>query len=493
MLEKIDLEEKLSKKDYDKQYELLGEKLGELQRAYREANIPMLILFEGWHGSLRSQIINNLMQKLDARGFRVYSALKFKNEEENAPLLKSFWQRLPAKGGIAVYHRGWYFPLKESLLFDKDKRDDFAIDIKHINAFEKELFDDDYAILKFFIHLSEKQVKKNLDTMSKNYGKAWEKLEVNDDKGIDYQDCLKVHEQILAASDTEEVPWHIISGDDRRYAEIQIYQIMINYLQAFLKKIQEKKAVNKQITFEEKTIEKFDVLSKVDLSCSIDKEDYKDKLEKCQKKLRSLQIDLFESKKSAIFAFEGWDAGGKGGAIRRLTDALDPLVYQVNPISAPNDIERRYHYLWRFWTKFPNQGEISIFDRSWYGRLMVERVEHFASDGEWKRAYAEINDMEAQLVEQDTLICKFWMQIDADEQYKRFKERQDNPFKNWKITDEDWRNREKWSSYEDAVNEMLVKTSTVYAPWTIVEGNCKYFARLKVLETVIEALEKHIK
>ena len=195
----------------------------------------------------------------------------------------------------------------------------------------------------------------------------------------------------------------------------------------------------------------------------------------------------------SVFGFEGWDAGGKGGAIRRLTAALDPLGYSVNPVAAPNVVEKSFNYLWRFWTRFPKQGEIAIFDRTWYGRVMVERIEGFATQDEWGRAYAEINEMEAQWAEYGTVIGKCWLQIDKDEQYKRFKEREQNPNKEWKITDEDWRNREKWDAYEAAVNEMLVRTSTDYAPWTIVEGNNKYYARLKVLKTVIEMFEKRLK
>ena len=236
----------------------------------------------------------------------------------------------------------------------------------------------------------------------------------------------------------------------------------------------------------------YDVLSKVDLDKTISKEEYKEKLDKYQERLTALQIEMFRAKIPAVIGFEGWDAAGKGGAIRRLTAALDPLGYSVNPVAAPNAVENQYHYLWRFWTHLPNPGTVAIFDRTWYGRVMVERLEGFARPHEWQRAYDEIKDMEAQWAEHGIAIAKFWLQIDKDEQYKRFKEREENPFKNWKITDEDWRNREKWDAYEEAVNEMLVRTDTSYAPWTIVEGNNKYYARLKVLKTVIDLFEKKL-
>ena len=190
--------------------------------------------------------------------------------------------------------------------------------------------------------------------------------------------------------------------------------------------------------------------------------------------------------------FEGWDAAGKGGAIKRLTEKMDARGYVVNPTAAPNDLEKAHHYLWRFWKNMPKDGHIAIFDRTWYGRVMVERIEGFCTQEEWKRAYKEINDMEKDLADAGAVVLKFWMQIDKKEQEKRFRQRQENPEKQWKITEEDWRNREKWEQYEEAVNEMLIRTSTEYAPWIVVEGNDKYYARLKVLETVIDALEKRI-
>ena len=193
-----------------------------------------------------------------------------------------------------------------------------------------------------------------------------------------------------------------------------------------------------------------------------------------------------------VLGFEGWDAGGKGGAIKRLTEKMDPRGYTVIPTASPNDWEKAHHYLWRFWQAMPKAGHLSIFDRTWYGRVMVERIEGFCTTGEWQRAYKEINDMERDLYDAGAIVLKFWMQIDKDEQERRFKARQENPEKQWKITDEDWRNREKWDQYEEAVNEMLIRTSTPHAPWVVVEGNDKYYARIKVLETVVRAIEKRL-
>lgn len=194
-----------------------------------------------------------------------------------------------------------------------------------------------------------------------------------------------------------------------------------------------------------------------------------------------------------VLGFEGCDAGGKGGAIKRLTEAMDPRGYVVNPTAAPSAVEKNHHYLWRFWKDMPKAGHVAIFDRTWYGRVMVERIEGFCTKEEWQRAYKEINDMEAHLAHSGAIVLKFWMHIDKDEQERRFKERMENPEKQWKITDEDWRNREKWDQYEEAVNEMVIRTSTSYAPWIIVEGNDKYYARVKVLESVVTAIERRLK
>ena len=235
------------------------------------------------------------------------------------------------------------------------------------------------------------------------------------------------------------------------------------------------------------------ILDTIDLDKVLSDEEYDIKLEKLQKKIQKLHGELYRQKIPMVIGFEGWDAGGKGGAIRRLTEKMDSRGYVVFPIQAPSTIEKNHHYLWRFWKNMPKDGHITIFDRTWYGRVMVERIEGFCSEEEWKRAYKEINDMEQSLYNAGAIVIKFWLQIDKGEQKARFEARQADPEKQWKITDEDWRNREKWDAYEMAVNEMIAKTSTQHAPWVIVEGNDKKYARIKVLETVIQAMETRLK
>jgi polyphosphate kinase 2 (PPK2 family) len=234
------------------------------------------------------------------------------------------------------------------------------------------------------------------------------------------------------------------------------------------------------------------MLDTIDLSQSLSKEEYVQDLIRHQVAVSRLGYQVYVQQRPVIMVFEGWDAGGKGGAIKRVTEKLDPRGYVVHPIAAPRGEDKTHHYLWRFWRRLPERGQIAIFDRSWYGRVMVERIEGFAAEEEWRRAYREINHFERQLVDFGTIMFKFWIHISRDEQLRRFEVRKDTEYKAWKLTDEDWRNREKWDRYEAAVNEMLRRTSTLTAPWTVVEGNCKWFARIKVLETIVDGLSREL-
>jgi len=232
------------------------------------------------------------------------------------------------------------------------------------------------------------------------------------------------------------------------------------------------------------------MLETIDLNKSLTKEEYVRDLIKYQVALHALGFQVYVQQRPVIMVCEGWDAGGKGGNIKRVTEKLDPRGYVVHPIAAPKGDDKTHHYLWRFWRRLPEKGQISIFDRSWYGRVMVERIEGFCTEEEWKRAYREINHFERQLVDFGTILFKFWIHIGRDEQLRRFEGRKETAYKAWKLTDEDWRNREKWDQYQAAVDEMLLKTSTLTAPWTVVEGNCKWYARIKVLKTLVDGLSQ---
>ena len=236
------------------------------------------------------------------------------------------------------------------------------------------------------------------------------------------------------------------------------------------------------------------MLSNLDLNKQLSKEDYERDLLRYQLQLRELAYQLYLRKRSVIMVYEGSDAAGKGGSIRRVVEKLDPRGYEVFPIAAPESEDRTHHYLWRFWRRLepPDEKQVLIFDRSWYGRVLVERVEGFAPEPAWKRAYREINEFESQLADSGATLVKFWLQIGRDEQLRRFEQREHTDYKKWKLTPDDWRNREKWDLYKAAAEEMLLRTSTAAAPWTVVEANYKWFARVKCLQTAVEAISRSL-
>jgi polyphosphate kinase 2 (PPK2 family) len=285
-------------------------------------------------------------------------------------------------------------------------------------------------------------------------------------------------------------PWYIIDAADRKWAQLQVLETMISGIEVGMQNSSRSVPIL-QNTF---PLVKMPKLQEISLEgCTIEEEDYKEELKKLQKRLGDLHNQLYRLRIPVIITYEGWDAAGKGGNIKRITEALDPRGFEVHPIASPEPHEKARHYLWRFWTRLPKDGHIAIFDRTWYGRVMVERLEGFCSENDWKRAYNEMNEFEKELSDWGAVIVKFWVQIDKDTQLARFTDRQNNPEKRWKITDEDWRNREKWDLYEDAIDEMLKKTSTTYAPWHILESVDKKYARIKALHIVIDEIEKAIR
>ena len=491
MLEKIDLSKTMDKKEYKKRMEVLEPKLARLQRELKSCNVPVMIVFEGFGGAGKGTQINHLIEPMDPRGFTVYSTQAETQEEQYHPFLWRFWNKTPEKGRIAIFDRSWYGKLLVERYEKKTHKKDIPGVLEDIENFEKQLTDDGTLLIKFFLAISEKEQGKRFDKLLSKEETSWRVSKADKDRNKHYEEYARMADEMLTRTDTEYAPWTIIEAHDERYAAVKILTTVV---EAF-----EERYEKEQITQPRQIDGKFgqndlkeSVLKKVDLSKRLDRETYEKKLDELQKKLTLLHSEIYAKRIPVVLAFEGWDAGVKGGAIKRLTRALDPRGYTVNPTSSPNDIERAHHYLWRFWTKMPKDGHIAIFDRTWYGRVMVERIEGFCTTQEWQRAFKEMNQMEQQLVNHGAIVIKFWMHIDKEEQERRFKERQENPDKQWKITDEDWRNREKWELYEQAVDEMMVRTSTVNAPWVIVEGNDKLYARIKVLETVVDALEKRL-
>ena len=509
MLEKVDLTKKLSKEEYKNKMERLEVRIGQLQRQCKELKIPVIIVFEGFGASGKGLQIGRLIQSMDPRGFQVYPIKNETEEERMHPFLWRFWTKTPERGRIAIFDGSWYRRVLIDRFEKRTKEKDLPAAFHSINAFEEQLADDGNVIIKLFLDIDKKEQKKRFEKLQKNKETAWRVTQGDIERNAHYDEYAAMMEDMLFKTDKDYAPWTIIESLDRRFATVKIYTTVVKALADQIEKVQKTKAkaeaaeqpsegimeaaeVAREADREMKALQ-VSILSKADLSLSYTREEYREKLEKLQKKLEKLHGELYRRRIPVVLGFEGWDAGGKGGAIKRLTERMDPRGYAVNPTASPNDIEKAHHYLWRFWRAMPKAGHVAIFDRTWYGRVMVERIEGFCTKEEWQRAYKEINDMEKDLCDAGAVVIKFWMHIDKDEQERRFRERQENPEKQWKITDEDWRNREKWDQYEDAVNEMLLRTSTDYAPWVVVEGNSKYYARVKVLETVVKAIESKIK
>ena len=494
MLEKIDLSKKVDKKTYRRVMDEAEEKLGLLQRECKDAGIPVILVFEGMGAAGKGVQINRLIQALDPRGFDVYACDRPTEDEQMRPFLWRYWTKTPAKGRIAVFDRSWYRSVQVDRFDGLTREDKLGDAYQDILSFEKQLCDDGTVIMKFFLYIDKDEQKKRFKKLEGTKETSWRVTEEDWNRNKDFDRYLKMNEEMLEKTDTDYAPWVIIEAVDKDYAALKIVSTVMDRLEYELehRRPEDEKTAQRQ---ESKTRERFKngVLSGIDLSKSLTEEEYKTRLKKLQKRLAELHSELYRLRIPVVIGFEGWDAGGKGGAIKRLTSNLDPRGYRVNPTAAPNDIEKVHHYLWRFWNSVPKAGHIAIFDRTWYGRVMVERIEGFCSEAEWRRAYQEINEMESHMANAGAVVLKFWLHIDKDEQERRFRERQANPAKQWKITDEDWRNREKWDQYEEAVNEMLIRTSTTYAPWIVVEGNDKRYARVKVLQTVVDALEKKVK
>ena len=494
MLEKIDLSQKLDKAEYKSIITELEWKAGEVQREARRKNIPVIIVFEGWDAAGKGTLINRLSLSMDPRGLTVFPINPPNEEEKWRPFLWRFWIKTPERGRIAIFDRSWYGRVLVERIDKLVKKNVWSKAYQEIVAFERQLVDDGVVIIKFFLHINKKVQKKRYKKLIRNPATAW-KITDEDWKHHDqYNDYQEAIEEMLVKTSTGFAPWTIVEAHDRRFAIVKIYKTFIDALEM---KIQE---INTAVDTSDSNITPTNdglslsksVLDKIDLSLTMDRESYKSKLNKFQDRIWELEHEIYTRRIPVVIVYQGWDAGGKGGNIKRLVQGMDPRGYEVVPIGAPNDIEKSHHYLWRFWKRFPKAGHIMIFDRSWYGRVLVERVEGLCTENEWRRSYREINEMEGQWADFDTVIIKFWLHIDKAEQLRRFEDREQTHHKRWKITEEDRRNREKWDLYQAAVDEMLYRTSTTYAPWTIVEANCKLYARIKALQTVVDTLEKRV-
>jgi polyphosphate:AMP phosphotransferase len=492
MLDTLDLGISLDKQTYRQQVESLSSRLRSLQNACWEKRLPVILVLEGWAASGKGALVKRMVDCMDPRGFTVHPILEPTEEERRYPFLWRFWNNLPAQGSIGVFYHSWYTHVLEDRLFKRVRSSQVPGLMLQINAFERQLADDGVAIAKFWMHLSRKELKHRLKKYAEDPLDSWRVRPEDWHQEKNYKDYSALAEDMVVQTSTGSAPWTLVEGDCRRWAEVKVMTEVAANLTAALDRLQIAEPIPKLPPQAKLEPTEPDLLAKVDLSLSLSADDYKKQLKQEQVALRQLQLKIHKHQIPVLAIFEGWDAAGKGGAIKRLTDTLDPRSYVVQAFAAPTDEEKIHHYLWRFWRKLPTAGTIGIFDRSWYGRVLVERVEGFATDVEWRRAYREINEFESQLVGAGYVLLKFWLHISPEEQLQRFKQREGDPFKEYKLTPEDFRNREKWPLYEVAVNQAVQRTHTLQAPWHLIAANDKYYARIKVIQTVIQAIEAEL-
>jgi len=490
VLELVDLYARLSKAEYAKVFPGLEQELGECQRAARQAGVPVVVVFEGWDAAGKGSVINCLAQVLDPRGFEVHSTLAPTEDEHLHPWMWRFWNELPSEGDFAIFDRSWYRRVLTDRVRGKISGARWQAAYEDIDQFERQLVDAGTVIVKFWLHISKKEQRRRFKRLEKTPATAWKVGRREWANHRRYNEWREAVEEMLQRTSTPGAPWTIVESTQRRFQRTKVFETLLTAVRRGIEQRTAKPRVVRPMTAPEPSPTAGPtILDRLDLSLTMDRNEYERQLGKLQKQLFELEHQLYVDRVPVVIVYEGIDAGGKGGNIKRLTGGLDPRGYKVVPVGAPTPTEKARHYLWRFWREAPKAGHIAIFDRSWYGRGLVERVEGLCSEDEWRRAYREINEFERQLADFGTVIVKFWLHIDQDEQLRRFEARQGTPYKQWKITDEDWKNREKWPEYKVAIVDMLDRTSTTYAPWTILEANCKLYARIKALRTVAKAIE----
>ncbi len=497
MFDTAELGQHVGKAEFKKRELALRASLLELQyRCLELARFPVIIDFAGVDGAGKGTTVNLLNKWMDPRWIRVIGYRKPTAEERARPRFWRYWRDQPPKGRTGVYLSGRYSTVLLDRVYGKLDHGEFDDRLSEIIRFENTLADDGALILKFWMHLSKPAQKERLEALSADPMLSYKVADKDWRNHENYDAFVAAAERIITRTNRPAAQWHIVEGADENYRHLTVGEIIRSALERHLATFEnapsasppQKLADNRSDA--SPTPSRLTIFDSLDLSKRVTRKKYRERLKKCQAQLGELGRLAHERGVSTVLVFEGPDAAGKGGTIRRTVRSLDARSYRVYQFAAPTDVERAHHYLWRFWSKLPRAGNVSIFDRSWYGRVLVERVEGFATESEWRRAYTEINDFESQIVRRGMLLLKFWLHISSEEQLKRFEARAESPYKHWKLTDEDWRNRELWDDYEMAAHDMVQFTGTGEAPWVLVEANDKLYARLKVLSSVTEGLER---
>jgi AMP-polyphosphate phosphotransferase len=502
MFEAAEVGRTLSKAQYKAQVPALREDLLNAQRELLKARFPVIILFGGVDTAGKGETVNLLNEWMDPHWIITRGYSDPSDEERERPRLWRYWRDLPPHGHIALFLSAWYSSPTRHRVARRQTMAEFDAALDEIAAFERALTDDGAVVLKFWMHLGKEAQKKRLKAFERDPLQRWRVTKQSWKHWRMFDRFVAAADRAIRKTSTDQAPWQIVEGEDHHYRTIVVATAIRDAIRHALEAKpaaraapalpRRKRSRRDPDTTLEKIEQEFNVLDKLDMNKTLSRRRFKVALEELQGRLNLLQRKARAEGVSTIAVFEGWDAAGKGGAIRRITASLDARDYQVIPIAAPTDEERVRHYLWRFWRHLPRAGRMTIFDRSWYGRVLVERVEGFATEAEWQRAYGEITGFEEHLVTHGVLVMKFWIHITKTEQMKRFRERARTAHKRWKITEEDWRNRKKWADYTMAVDEMVARTSTQVAPWTLVEGNDKLYARIKVMKTLVDCLETRL-
>ncbi|HWH48854.1 MAG TPA: polyphosphate:AMP phosphotransferase [Burkholderiales bacterium] len=493
MFESAELGHAISPATYARAVPKLREALLDAQYdLFQDGRFPVMILIAGIDGAGKGETVNLLNEWMDPRHINVAAFGESSDEERERPPMWRYWRELPPRGRIGIFFGHWYTDPILDRVHRKSRQPELIQSIEEIVRFEKMLADEGALLLKFWFHLTKDKQKKRLKALEKDPQTRWRVTKTEWRHFRLYDRIRKVAGLALRHTGSAAAPWFVVEGQDACYRNLTVGRTLLAAMRERLDQKPAKPAADR-IPPIPPPIDNRHILGALDLGLKLTRRQYTEQRALYQGRIYKLSRHPRFRERSAVLVFEGNDAAGKGGAIRRVAAALDARYYRTIPVAAPTEEERAQPYLWRFWRHLPRLGRFVLFDRSWYGRVLVERVEGFAGEFDWTRAYSEINDFEQQLADKGAIVVKFWLAISKDEQYRRFRERQKTAFKRFKITPEDWRNRKKWEAYEQAVCDMVDRTSTAVAPWTLVEANDKRYARIKVLKTICERLESALR
>lgn len=488
MFETAEVGNKLDKDTFKKEAPAVRAALLAVQRRIATSDLAPIIVIAGAEGAGKGETMALLLEWMDARGVETNVLWKPSDEERERPEYWRYWRALPPRGKLGIFFGSWYTAPIVERAFGRMKKAPFERALRRIRDFERLLTHEGVPVLKYWLHLGKAIEKKRIAQLSADPRARW-RLSGNARRYFKRYDAFRrASEDAVRVTSTGFAPWTVVEAADDEYRNLTV---TTSVLQALREAADEADARGKSRAAPRPALpqpKRVNVLRRLDLSQTMSHKAYDSRLADAQADVGRLTRKLAKAKRSLLLVFEGPDAAGKGGAIRRVTRAMSPYAYRVIAIAAPTDEEQAHPYLWRFWRHLPRRGRVTIYDRSWYGRVLVERIEGFALPAQWRRAYTEINEFEEQLDDAGTILCKFWLAISAKEQLRRFKDRQTTPYKQYKITEDDWRNRKKWDAYEAAACDMIERTSTGRSPWVLVEADDKYWARVKVVERVRDAL-----